>query len=78
VASTRSTGFDWKTFWAMWDGFDGKIDYLGMMASDANHEISGDWVEQYLRDEIARRRLAHVVTAGDVPETTPRPHHHGI
>jgi hypothetical protein len=27
-----------------------------MMASDANHDLSGDWLEQYLRDEIARRR----------------------
>ncbi len=56
VASTRSTGFDWKGFWAMWDGFDGKIDYLALMASDANHDITGDWLERYLRDEIARRR----------------------
>jgi hypothetical protein len=58
VASTRSKGFDWKGFWAMWDGFPGKIDFLALMASDANTEISGDWLEQYLRDEIARRRAA--------------------
>jgi hypothetical protein len=44
----------------MWDGFEGdKLAYLAMMASDANHELSGDWLEGWLRTEIARRRRAN-------------------
>jgi hypothetical protein len=46
VASTRSTGFDWKTFAAMWDGYSGKIDHLALMA-----DLDGDWLEGRLRDE---------------------------
>jgi hypothetical protein len=57
VASPRATGFDWRAFRALWDGFEGgKLDYLAMMASDANFEITGDWLESWLRAEIARRR----------------------
>jgi xanthine/CO dehydrogenase XdhC/CoxF family maturation factor len=59
VASTRTKGFDWRAFWAMWEGFEGdKLAYLAMMASDADHELTGDWLEAWLRAEIARRRAA--------------------
>jgi hypothetical protein len=56
VASTRTTGFDWPKFWAEWDGWGGKIDFLAEMA-----DVDGDWLEQYLRDEIERRRSSSVV-----------------
>ena len=37
--------------------------------------IDDEDLRQLLRDEIQRRRVA---SAGDEPETTPRPHQHGI
>jgi hypothetical protein len=58
----------------MWDGFDGKIDYLALMASDATHDIGGDWLEGWLRAEIKRRRSVAsangLLTNGAKPDET--------
>jgi hypothetical protein len=57
VASNSSTGFDWPAFWRKWGHMNGtKIDLLAMLASDRDMDIDGDWLEQWLRDEIDRRR----------------------
>jgi hypothetical protein len=59
VASNGAKGFDWPAFWKKWGHLQGtKIDFLALMASDRDNPISGDWVEQWLRAEVKRRRAA--------------------